>query len=134
MLEQRGKITKVDESAYLFSQIVAVKKTDGSLCICIDPRSLNKALIIERQPLPILPKLERATRFSKVDRESAFWQVELDKQANLLTTFGKPKGPWQRLPFAIKVYGAISQKRLQQILENPEGVYPAIKGRHCQSS
>ena len=39
-----GAITPVSESTEWVSQMVAAKKKDGSICICIDPRDLNKAL------------------------------------------------------------------------------------------
>lgn len=98
------------------------------LRICIDPRPLNKAPKREHYHLQVLddvlPSLNKAKIFSKLDLASAFWHIQLDKESSLLTTFNTPFGRyrWLRLPFGIKVSSEIFQKHLNQVLEGLAGV------------
>jgi len=45
-----GAITPVSEPTEWVSQMVAANTKDGSICICIDPRDLNKALKVSVYP------------------------------------------------------------------------------------
>ena len=78
------------------SQMAVVKKPDGSLKICIDPQPLNDALQREHYRLPtlddVLPNLNNAKKFSKLDVKQAYWHVKLDKESSLLTTMITPFG------------------------------------------
>ena len=62
--------------------MAVVKKPDGSLRICTDLQPLNEALQREHNRLPsfkdILPTLNNAKIFSKLDVKHAFWQVQLE--------------------------------------------------------
>ena len=40
----------------------------------------------------VLPDLAEVRVFTKVDFASAFWQLELDDESSLLTTFATPHG------------------------------------------
>ena len=72
----------------------------------------------------ILPELGKANVFSKLDCLNGYWQVPLDEESSLLTTFGTPFGryKWKRLPFGISPAGEIFQSRLDQAIDNLEGV------------
>ena len=41
----------------VWAPILFVKKKDGSLCLCIDYRGLNKVTIRNCYPLPLIPEL-----------------------------------------------------------------------------
>ncbi|KAK2722026.1 hypothetical protein QYM36_002549, partial [Artemia franciscana] len=54
--------------------IVAVEKSDGSLCLCLDPRELNKSI---QRPYYLMPtfediaaKIHGHNKFSKLDAKS----------------------------------------------------------------
>ncbi|KAA0061277.1 pol protein [Cucumis melo var. makuwa] len=51
--------------------VLFVKKKDGSMCLCIDYRELNKVTVKNRYPLPriddLFDQLQGATVFSKID-------------------------------------------------------------------
>jgi hypothetical protein len=68
--------------------MVVVKKSKGKICLCIDPKPLNKALKRNRYPLPVidelLPELTNAKVFSLVDAKNGFWHVELDDESSYL--------------------------------------------------
>ena len=95
-------------------------KSDGSLCLCIDPQALNKALRREVYPLPtvddVLPEMAKAKVFSRFDVKSAFWYCKLDEESRDLTTFATPYGRFRciRMPFGLKVSSEIFQKKFNE--------------------
>ena len=98
---------KVIEPTPWVSSLVIVKKTNGQIRVCLDPKDLNKVLRRSHHPTPtvedILPELTRAKVFSTVDAKNGFWHVELDDDSSRLTTFNSPFGRfcWRRLPFGL---------------------------------
>lgn len=127
-MTQQGIIAPVDSPTDWVSQLVVAKKKNGDFRLCIDPRPLNQALKREHYQLPtiedILPDLNNARVFTKLDMSSAFWQIKLDEPSSLLTTFATPFGRyrWLRLPFGTNVSSEIFQRRLHQALEGLPGV------------
>ena len=100
-------LERVTTATDWISSVVVETKKDGTLRVCIDPRSLNKALKRCHYPMPvvddILPDIARAKVFSVLDLKSGFWHVRLDEYSSMLTTMGTPFGRfrWKRLPFGI---------------------------------
>ena len=91
-----GVLAPVDEPTDWVNQIAIATKKDGSLRICIDPRSLNLALKREHYQSPvlddILPHLAKAEVFSKVDLSHGYWHCVLEEESSLLTTFSTSFG------------------------------------------
>ena len=118
----------MDQPTEWVSQFVVAVKKSGDLRVCIDPKPLNAALKRERYQIPViddvLPDLSEAPVFTKVDLASAFWQLELDDESSLLTTFATTHGRyrWLRLPFGLCVSSEIFQKHLNQELLGLPGV------------
>ena len=87
--------------------LVCVKKPDGTLGLCLDPKDLNKAIKRPHHCIPaideILPKLNRAKYFSIVDARSSYWNIKLDYESPLYTTFNSSHGRYRflRLPFGL---------------------------------
>ena len=109
------------------NRCIDIKKS-SDLRVYIDPKPLNAVLKRERYQIPVvddvLPDLAEARVFTKVDLASAFWQLELDDESSLLTTFATPHGRyrWLRLPFGLCVSSEIFQKHLNQELLGLPGV------------
>ncbi|KAL4018033.1 hypothetical protein IC575_021620 [Cucumis melo] len=61
--------------------VLFVKKNDGSMCLCIDYRELNKVTVKNRYPLPriddLFDQLQGATVFSKIDLRSGYHQLRI---------------------------------------------------------
>ena len=121
-------LSSVEKPTEWVSQFVVCRKKSGKLRVCIDLKPLNKALKREHYHLQVLddvlPYLNKAKVFTKLDLVSAFWHIQLDEESSFLTTFNTPFGRyrWLRLPFGIKVSSEIFQKHLNQVLECLVGV------------
>ncbi len=127
-LEKKGIIERVYQPTEWISSVVLAKKSNGGIRLCLDPRPLNKALKKCHHPMQtiedILPELAKAKVFSKLDCLNGYWQVPLDEESSLLTTFGTPFGryKWKRLPFGISPARQIFQSRLDQVIDDLGGV------------
>lgn len=75
-MEKAGVIENVDEPTEWVSPLVIVKKPNGLLRICMDPKQLNKALKRCRYPMTtiddLLPQLSKAKVFSICDVKVGF--------------------------------------------------------------
>lgn len=100
-------ISPVNEPTDWVNSIVLVKKTNGNLRICLDPRNLNKAIKRSHYQFPTIhdvkSQLTGARVFSTVDANSGFWTISLDEESSKLCTFITPFGRYKflRLPFGI---------------------------------
>lgn len=128
MKKKKQIIAKVHEPTEWVNSLVLVHKPSGDLRICIDPQTLNKAIIPENYPITsvdeIMSKLSNATIFSKLDASQAFWQVPLDTESAFKCTFNSPFGRYRflRMPYGIKPASEVFQKLIRQHFEDIEGV------------
>ena len=98
------------------------RKRNEKIRICLDLQPLNKVLVRERYKLPtfedILPGLNNAKIFTKLDVKEAYWHVRLNEKSSYLTTMITPFGTslWTRLPFSLSVSSEIFQQKLNEAL------------------
>ena len=89
------------------SNLVVVKKKDGSLRFCVDYRQLNERTIKDAYPLPriddCLDTLGGSTWFSTMDLRSGYHQVALDSRDAEKTTFVTRRGTFafNVMPFGL---------------------------------
>lgn len=89
------------------SPVVLCKKKDGSTRMCIDYRKLNKVIIKERFPIPLIDdifdKLQGASVFSNLDLKNSFYQVEVDPASRKFTSFVTPDNQYEfnKVPFGL---------------------------------
>lgn len=89
------------------SPVVLVKKKDDSYRLCVDYRLLNKKIIKERYPLPLiedeLDRLQGSKVFSTLDLKDGFFHVRVDEASVKYTSFVVPDGQFKflRVPFGL---------------------------------
>ena len=92
---QQGVISPVTVPTAWCSGLVQVPKPNGNVRLCVDIMQLNKAVQREIHPMPSvnesLAKLGKS-RFTKLDAKGGFWQLPLDEDSKLLTSFVTPFG------------------------------------------
>ena len=125
---QQGVISPVTVPTAWCSGLVPVPKPNGNVRLCVDLTQLNKAVQREIHPMPSvdesLAKLGKSRYFTKLDANSGFWQLPLDEESKLLTTFVTPFGRYcfNRLPFGISSAPEIFQRTMSEILKDVDGV------------
>lgn len=120
-MEHMGVIEAVHEATEWVSSMVAVKKKNGDVRICIDPRDLNKALRRPHHPMKtieeVISDIPGATMFSTIDAKSGFWQIPLSPESKQYTTFNTPFGRYRfaRLPFGLNSSSEVFQRIMEQL-------------------
>lgn len=126
--EQIGKLLDnklIEESYSPFAAPVtlAFKREENKKSrLCIDFRDLNKIVVPQGQPFPLIEDLMMKTRncsfFSTLDINSAFWSIPLRIENRKKTGFVTQDGhfQWTCLPFGLKTSPAIFQRILSNIL------------------
>nr|CAD2155480.1 unnamed protein product [Meloidogyne enterolobii] len=110
--------------------ILAVKKANGKIRVCIDySTGLNEALELNKYPLPtpqeIWSEMHGNKIFSQLDLRDAYLQVELDSDSKKLANINTHMGIFevQRLPFGVKSAPAIFQKLMDELISGLKGVF-----------
>jgi len=90
--------------------------------LCIDFRELNKIIVPQSQPFPLIEDLMVKTvnckYFTTLDINSAFWSIPPKIQDGHKTAFVTQEGhfQWTCLPFGLKTSPAIFQRILNNIM------------------
>jgi len=91
--------------------------------VCLDLKDLNHAVKREHYPLPTLEYLTimlcGAKYFSVLDATPGYWQIKLDEESSLLTTFNTPFGRYRftRMPFGKHSAQEVFQRTIDMAFE-----------------
>lgn len=125
-LLEKGLIER-STSPYSSPITLVFKKEEGTKSrLCIDYSELNKLIVPECHPFPIIDDLLLKARdckfFTKLDINSAFWSIPIRKKDRYKTAFVTHNGhyQWSCLPFGLKSAPAIYQRILSNILSENE--------------
>ena len=82
--------------------------------VCLDRKHLNKAIKREYHPVSTLDDITLL---------DGYWNIKLDEEQTLLTTFNTHKGrcKFLRMPFGLKMSQDIFQKKMDQACERCKG-------------
>lgn len=117
------------------SNVVLVKKKDGSLRICVDYRQLNLRTVKDAYALPriddLLEGLGGNVFYSVLDMRKGYHQVDIQEDDKPLTAF--TVGPlgfyeYNRLPLGLSNAPATYQRLMEQIFQE----FITSKDRFCQ--
>ncbi|CAL9706462.1 unnamed protein product [Knipowitschia caucasica] len=126
-LLQAGIIERIDASEWV-SPLVAGRKRQGALRLCVDLRESNKSVVMDCYPLPhmedLFAELSGATYYSQIDLSSAYHQLPLHPESRKLTAFITHDGLFQftRVPFGLASAPSAFQKMMETILKDLPGV------------
>ena len=98
-----------------------VRKSNGTVRLCLDPQNLNQALKRNHYQMP---QLAEAKMFSLCDAKDGVLQMKLSDKSSHLTTFWTPYGRyrWKRMSFGISIPLEEFQRRLSSVLKGLKGV------------
>lgn len=125
----------VGHTSWVSPMVIVTKDKAGEkpeVRICIDMRCANKAILRENHPLPvisdILPHINNANIFSKLDVKLAFHQIELAPKSRYITAFITRRGVMQytRLMFGVNCAPEKFQKIMEKIVSDLPGVRNAF--------
>lgn len=118
-----NKLIEESYSPFAAPVTLAFKKEENKKSrLCVDFRDLNKIVVPQAQPFPLIEDLMIKTRncnyFTSLDINSAFWSIPLRVEDRKKTGFVTQEGhfQWTCLPFGLKTSPAIFQRILSNIL------------------
>ena len=103
------------------SPVVLVRKKDGTQRMCIDYRKLNRKIIKDRFPLPliddVLDKLQNARVFSTIDLKNGFFHVTVEEDSRKYTSFVTHHGQFEfcKVPFGLCNSPSVFQRFVYQV-------------------
>nr|GEZ88943.1 putative reverse transcriptase domain-containing protein [Tanacetum cinerariifolium] len=101
--------------------VLFVKKKDGSFCMCIDYRKLNKLTVKNRYPLPriddLFDQLQGSSVYSKIDLRSGYHQLRIREEDIPKTAFRTRYGHYesQVMPFGLTNASAIFMDLMNRV-------------------
>lgn len=101
-------IIRVSFSEYA-SPLVLVKKKNGETRVCVDYRLLNKKIVKDEFPLPVIDdlidKLQDARVFSVLDLKNGFFHLKVSEESIQYTSFVTHQGQYEfmRAPFGLSI-------------------------------
>ncbi|KMQ94326.1 blastopia polyprotein [Lasius niger] len=106
------------------SPVVLFKKRDGTHRLCVDYRLLNKKIVRDRYPLPLiedqLDRLQDTKIFSTLDLKNGFFHMPVEAESVKYTAFIVPDGQFEflRVPFGLCNSPSVFQRYVNAIFRD----------------
>lgn len=103
------------------SQVLLVKKKDGTQRLVIDYRKINRIILKDRYPIPLiedqLDKLQEARVFSTLDLRNGFFHVKVEESSRKYTSFVTHSGQYQftKVPFGLCISPSVFQRFINNV-------------------
>lgn len=116
-------IVKPCSSEYA-SPVVVAKKKDGSHRLCVDYRRLNKVVVRDKYPLPVIEyqidRLAEARVFSTLDFKNGFFHVNVEERSRKYTAFVTHRGQYQflKVPFGLCNSPPVFQRYINHVFRS----------------
>lgn len=113
-----------ESSSSFCSPVVLTKKKTGEYRMCVDYRTLNKYIIRDQFPMPLiddhLDNLRGKKYFTKLDLRNAFHHVVIDDKSIQYTSFITPSGQFEfcRMPFGLSTSPATFTRFINTIFKD----------------
>ena len=124
-----GIIEPVEGQAPWVNSVVIVPKNNGEICLCVDMRQANQAIMRRRYPIPTVDEVLHTMNGSKssvlkLDLKWGYQQLELSPENTEITTFATPDGfiRYKRLLFGVCSASEQYQHEFASALASIEGV------------
>ena len=104
------------------SNVVLVRKKDGTLRFCVDYLQLNRITVQDSYPLPLIDNclnaLQGSVWFSTLDLRSGYYNIPIAKAAKDKTAFVTRSGCYRfiRMPFGLTDAPSIFQRLMDFVL------------------
>ncbi|GIY15933.1 hypothetical protein CDAR_510641 [Caerostris darwini] len=104
--------------------VVRVKKKDNTTRLCVDYRKVNRKLVKDRFPLPliddVLDKLQDAKVYTTLDLKNGFFHVAVDEESRKFTSFVVPDGQYEfnKVPFGLSTSPSVFQRYVYSIFRH----------------
>ena len=125
-LQAQGIIEPIDSSPWI-SNLLVVRKKTGSIQLCVDLREVNKAVTLDKYPLPTVDELgsqfHSSKVFSKLDLSQGYLQIPLTEKGRNMTAFVSHDGifRFKRMPFGLSSAPSSFQKIMVSTLAGSKG-------------
>ncbi|UYV70231.1 hypothetical protein LAZ67_7002247 [Cordylochernes scorpioides] len=111
-------LIKPASSPYSAPVTLAPKKGEGRVRLCIDFRLLNKKIISDSFPIPLMEDIVQKVQGARISL-STYCTIPLHPKDREVTCFSTSEGSyvWCRLPFGLKTAPEIFNRKLSAILQ-----------------
>ena len=105
-------------------QSYCVRKKDGSSRLSVDFWKLNKKIIEDRFPLPliedVIDKLEELHVFTSLDLKNSFFHIDIDKDSTKYTSFATHEGQYEFLkePFGLCTSPSVFERYISHVFKD----------------
>jgi hypothetical protein len=130
---EKGNIIRRVEYVEWASPMVAVKKPNGDVRLCLDgSKTINPFIETNHYPIPLIDDLlankSNANWFSVLDLKGAYTQLCVSEDSQQMLGINTIKGlfVYQRLPFGVKPAASIFQSVMDRILNGLDNVQAYI--------